>query len=205
MVAPEEEAHMPVPGTFETVGVVGHKGSRFTRDARLWTQDALDQTIHRVKDENGVLNVATTCEIGVGSWGSHLARGAELDVHAFVPWIGYRPRGWTKREYDLYVSELARAKEVRAFADTPEGDAMLPSPTLVFNERNEALVVASELLIAVSTLTQDGGAANAIGWAICDDRPVILINPKRRSITVPSKDQLAAWFPDSQLLAVEAA
>src|SRR6478736_7203599 len=113
---------MPVPGEFDAVGVVGHKQSRFTRDARLWSQSAIDQTIRRVKDENGVLRVNTTCEIGAGSWASHLARQAELDVHAYVPWLGYHPKGWSRREYDLYVTELARAQEVHVTAETPEGD-----------------------------------------------------------------------------------
>lgn len=94
---------------------------------------------------------------GVDLWAADEAINLGIEVWAFKPWRGHQPR---KQDAELYARVLAAASRVVVVVEQDD----YPGPW-VYQKRNEAMVDASDYVLAYWNGKKKGGTFNCITYA----------------------------------------
>lgn len=186
-----------IPEEAHDVGVSGHRKQSFSDHHAAWTQSALFTVLGKLQSEHNAGFLNSGMALGTDIWAVQAALALEvpLATRAFIPFAGQEDR-WSQPQQQLYRTLLAKCTTVNCTDMGDQEGRPLPMGIMkaAFNDRNEALVESSDVLVAVSTRRSNGGTADAICRALMHDVQVILLDPRRETITVPSTTQLEIWF-----------
>lgn len=196
-----------IPNDIQTVSVAGNKLSRFSRDNAEWTIGALRTVLTRLQADHGATTVCSGLHIGAPMWGAQEALRLDepLDLHAYLPYDGVED-GWTIEQQRLFRKVLAKADFVQVEdSELPEDPAQRRAArNLAFMARAESLVDAGDVLVVAGRRQPGTATAMHVERALSAERPVILVDAWRRTITLPAPAQLHAWFVEPERVAVSA-
>ncbi len=181
---------MPIPATVEHVAVTGHGANKFTQEAREWTQEAITHTLTRLRDKHEATIVGTRLVLGSDSWAAFTALELGVPTCGFIPYVD-RDAKMKPREAAVYRQLLKAAVAIQPALNGEAVDRI--DQDYGWYQSNVDLVEWCDVLVVVSNRRTYGGAAQAIALAAANERPVILIDPLKRSVSVPTTEWVAEF------------
>jgi hypothetical protein len=130
---------------------------------------------------------------GVEMWGATRALRLGSILDAYLPYA--QPgSSWRKRERDVYADLLARSQSVIEHGSIVGLDGQERRLAILdaYQARNECLVHQAEVMVVCWNGKRSGGTHETLQWCVELDVATILLRPRFHTVTVPSREQLAA-------------
>ena len=140
-----------------------------TTDAVIWVKKALEIVISERINEDFIVGGAG----GVDTWAAEEALRQGGRVHLYIPCTNFS-LNWPQASRDRLHGIASKAATVRVV--TP-----MPYQPWMMQRRNEAMVDDCDRLIAVYN-GSPGGTRNCMEYAARKGKPIILVDPARRTI-----------------------
>lgn len=153
-----------------TVAVTGHRPQALTDEQADFARAELDRVIDKLAPTIGISGMA----LGADTWWADLCLDRGVPLYAFVPFPG-QPDRWPATDQRHYRTILERADRVLLCADSYHRG--------VFHVRNQAMIDAAELVVAVWNGSTTGGTAHAVSIAR-PHLPIVRINPVSRTTSL---------------------
>lgn len=147
--------------------VTGHR--QLPADQQLFVESELDRVMEKLGAEVAISGMA----LGVDTWWAEIALERRVALHAYVPFPAQADR-WPAAAQERYVRLLELAAEVITVAPSYRPSA--------FQERNEAMVDACDVLVGVWDGRRTGGTWNCIEYARRVGRELVLVDPASRRV-----------------------
>jgi uncharacterized phage-like protein YoqJ len=145
--------------------VTGHR--QLSPDQQLFVESELDRVMEKFAAEVAISGMA----LGVDTWWAEIALERGVALHAYLPFPAQADR-WPTEAQERYLRLLELATEVVTVAPTYRPSA--------FQERNQAMVEACDVLVGVWDGRRTGGTWNCLEYARQVGRELVLVNPASR-------------------------
>lgn len=145
--------------------VTGHR--QLSPDQQLFVESELERVMDKLAPQVAISGMA----LGVDTWWAEIALERGVALHAYVPFPTQASR-WPAAAQDRYRGLLELAAEVVTIAPTYR--------RRVFQERNEAMVDACDVLVGVWDGRHTGGTWNCLEYARRVGRELVLVDPASR-------------------------
>lgn len=162
------------------IAVTGHRpdglfGYDFAHPGWQWIRDELQRILTEFSAQ-GPVECVSGMAIGVDQVFAEEVLAAGLPLVAFVPFEG-QERRWPPAAQRHYHDLLSRALRRLTVSTAAWRQAFL--------DRNQAMVQACDVMVAVWTGKESGGTYHCLGAALRAGRPVLWVDPvRRRSVLV---------------------
>ncbi|MHB1784106.1 MAG: SLOG family protein [Acidimicrobiales bacterium] len=147
------------------VAVTGHR--QLPPDQQLFVESELDRVMEKLAAEVAISGMAP----GIDTWWAEIALERGVALHVYVPFPAQADQ-WPAAAQERYLRLLELATEVVTVAPSYRPSA--------FQERNQAMVDACDVLVGVWDGRQTGGTWNCIEYARRVGRELVLVDPASR-------------------------
>lgn len=159
------------------VMVTGHRpqglGGYAPNPVQTWVKDKLDQTLREIKAKYPDVEVITGMALGVDQWWAYFAHAHGIPFHAYLPFDGQESR-WPHKAQAEWQAILNTAKIQTTVCDGRYAAYKM-------QKRNEAMVDAASVCVAVWNGQTRGGTYNCIQYIIKSGKPLYVIDPVKHT------------------------
>ena len=185
-----------IPERLDVIGVSGHRIQSFTADTAAWVQDMLARVLRAAAESHGASVLATGCATGTDLWAAQ--RGISLGyLHVpFLPFEGEAqrekwPAAWQRLHQRVLDASWTPACVGTVLPAPGDRQATRDAMMVGFDRRNQALVDASDVLVAAWNGRRYGGTASALRMALLAQKPIVLLLTRDRLIRTADHERLA--------------
>lgn len=162
---------------WETVAATGHRPQHLSKPQRAWIVAELPRIVAKLRDEHGMTVGVSGMALGVDLWWAAALVDADVSLWAHVPfpqqpgvWPSAADRAEWRRLCDLAV-------EVTVYGDRYDIRHL--------HARNDGMLRVANAVVAVHKRSKsDGGTASAVRKARDLGRPIVLLDPEHKTVTL---------------------
>lgn len=154
----------------QIVAATGHRPQHLSLEDGYWLQTEFDRLVDKLNPSLGISGMA----LGVDTWWAVACLSHDVPLHCYIPFKGQEVK-WRKDDRLFYEQILAEATEVKYFGEAYN--------VRLFHVRDRAMVDDSNILVAGWNGKQAGGTFATREYAVKLDRPIVTVDPARRTVT----------------------
>jgi uncharacterized phage-like protein YoqJ len=180
------------------IALTGHRpkdlgGYNDSTNASALIMAKFRQTITKLADMGADITIISGMAQGVDQWCAREAvamreEGLSLEVHGYLPYAArLQVNPWPEDSREAYYALVKTLDRVNILADVKEKSPSWSKMARLLQARNEAMVDASDMLLAF-WLGSPGGTGNCVKYSLACDHPTLVWNPRERKFTWHNKD-----------------
>lgn len=156
------------------VMVTGHRPQSLSPAEVAWSQVTLHRVAARLRNQYGAETGISGMALGADTWWALAVLAAGMDLHAYLP-FAEQPKKWPEHDRALWGELRGRAAHEVLVGGEHYDVRML-------HARNDAMLEACDLVVALYKPGNRGGTASAVTKARQRGLPLLMLDPTRRHI-----------------------